>query len=305
MRVFAGQFYLKRINMHQFSIRDIENLSGIKAHTLRIWEQRYGLTLCKRKESMHRFYDNDDLKQILRIAYLYKKGYKISRIAHLKKEQIVDLASQQNSRPDAAIFVNQLIEAGMDFDHDHFEEIAQNAIENIGMEGFILNVAYPFMEKIGVLWMTNHVIPAQEHFSSALVIKKLIAAIDALPAVVKKPGASFVLFTPEGEEHELSLLFAQYLLKKYGCHVTLLGKNISLTTLQYYCNRKPVTYLYFHLITNFTNQTIDQYTHQLARTFSQHTIIASGPGVQQLENMPANVIALKSLEEMLVFIRKQ
>jgi MerR family transcriptional regulator, light-induced transcriptional regulator len=289
--------------MYQFNIRDIENLSGIKAHTLRIWEQRYGLTLCKRKESQHRFYDNEDLKQILRIAYLYKKGYKISKIVTFTKEQIQELASERNGYVDTDIFINQLIESSMDFDQVRFENIVQSAIVNMGMEDFILKVCYPFMEKIGVLWMTNHIIPAQEHFSSNILHKKLIASIDALGSGFNKPDISLLLFTPEGEQHELSLLFAQYLFKKNGYHTVLMGKSITLGTLVYYCERKPVSHLYFHLITNFTNSTVTDYIIKLATRFPEKKIIAGGPAVLNAMSLPANVKALKSLDEMIEVTR--
>src|ERR1700712_3002086 len=101
--------------MHHFTIRDIENLSGIKAHTLRMWEQRYGLCVCKRKESLHRYYDGEDLKHILRIAYLYHNGYRISRIVQLSADEILRLSSKKTGQDEYALMVNQLVEAGLDY----------------------------------------------------------------------------------------------------------------------------------------------------------------------------------------------
>jgi MerR family transcriptional regulator, light-induced transcriptional regulator len=287
--------------MYQFSIRDIENLSGIKAHTLRIWEQRYQLTLCKRKDSQHRFYDNEDLKQILRIAYLYNKGYKISKIAGLSKEEISEMAFSEKGAVDTDLLVNQMMESSLDMDTARFEEIIQEAILTWGVEQFIQKVAFAFMEKIGVLWMTNHIIPAQEHFSSSLIQKKLIAAIDCLPNTPKKSGIYFLLFTPEGEQHELSLLFKQYLLKKKGYHVTLLGRNSSVAMLKYYCKSRPVTHLYFHLITNFTHLSVNDYLTQLATAFPGKKIIAAGPAVLQANTQIDHVTILRSSEEMAMF----
>jgi MerR family transcriptional regulator, light-induced transcriptional regulator len=284
--------------MYQFSIRDIENLSGIKAHTLRIWEQRYQLILCKRKDSQHRFYDNEDLKQILRIAYLYNKGYKISKIAGLSKEQISEIASSKKSAADTELLINQMMEASLDMDSAGFEKIIHQAILNLGIEQFIHQAAFPFMEKIGLLWITNHIIPAQEHFSSHQIHKKLIAAIDCLPSVPKKPDIYFLLFTPSGEQHELSLLFKYYLLKKKGYHVTLMGRNSSVEMLEYYCKRRPVTHLYFHLITNFTSLTVNNYLDQLAGTFPEKKIIAAGPAVLHANPACDNVTILRSSEEM-------
>ncbi|MBC7903791.1 MAG: MerR family transcriptional regulator, partial [Gemmatimonadaceae bacterium] len=113
--------------MHHFNIRDVENLSGIKAHTLRIWEQRYKVNFCKRKESRHRYYDNDDLKQILRIAHLYHKGYKISKIAELAEDDILSLTRNQ-AKGDADAAINKLVESALDYDETRFEECIQEAI---------------------------------------------------------------------------------------------------------------------------------------------------------------------------------
>src|SRR5438105_12129127 len=120
--------------MNNFTIKDIERLSGIKAHTLRIWEQRHGLCFCKRKESLHRYYDNEDLKQILRIAYLYHHGYKISRIATFSKDEIKKLATTNSGENNYDIFINQMIEASIDYDQPRFEKIIHNALLHLGFE---------------------------------------------------------------------------------------------------------------------------------------------------------------------------
>src|SRR3954452_22814323 len=139
--------------MNQFTIKDIENLSGIKAHTWRIWEQRYGLGVPQRKDSNHRFYDNENLKQILRISYLYHSGIKISRIASLNGEQIrtKTLESLQQDN-DFEYYIKELIEAAIDLDDERFERVFQESIERTGIEAAILQIIYPFQHKIGVLW---------------------------------------------------------------------------------------------------------------------------------------------------------
>lgn len=290
--------------MHHFSIRDVENLSGIKAHTLRIWEQRHGLCVCKRKESLHRYYDNDDLKHILRIAYLYHNGYKVSRIARMNKEEIVVLASKKIGDNQYDIYVNQLVESSMDYDQQRFEKVLDNTLVMMGLEKCILQVVYPFMEKIGLLWMTDHVLPAQEHFCSHLVQNKIIAAIERLNFQPKFKSCRFLLFAPEGEEHELPLLLAQYLLKKQGVKTIFFGRNASIQSLKYYCEHQPVSHLYFHLITNFTNCEAAGYIAKLSGQFPGKKIIAAGPVMKTIESsMPGNVAILHSLKEMPDFIR--
>jgi MerR family transcriptional regulator, light-induced transcriptional regulator len=281
--------------MHHFSIRDIENLSGIKAHTLRMWEQRYGLCVCKRKESMHRYYDNDDLKHILRIAYLYHNGYKISKIAQLSTDEIIMLASKKYSGDEYEVLVNQLVEASIDYDQQQFEKVFSGLLRTMGLEKSIEKVIYPFFEKIGLLWMTGHVLPAQEHFCSYLIQNSIIVAINALPTINTETNR-FLLFTPEGEKHELPLLFIQYLIKKKGHKTIMLGKNVSVETIKYYCEHQPASHLCFHLITNFTNCEPAQYLRKLSLAFADKKIIASGPAFNGLENLPGNIVLIHSLQ---------
>ncbi|MEP6748887.1 MAG: MerR family transcriptional regulator [Bacteroidota bacterium] len=286
--------------MHHFTIRDIENLSGIKAHTLRMWEQRYGLCVCKRKESKHRYYDNEDLKHILRIAYLYHHNYKISRIAQLSQDEIIQLASKRNDSDEYEVMVNQLIEASIDYNQLQFEMVFNGLLSSMGLEKSIEKVVFPFLNKIGLLWMTGHMLPAQEHFCTFLIQKTIIAAINALPTVTNSQYR-FVLFTPEGEGHELSLLFVQYVIKKKGIKTILLGKNVSLNTVKDYCDQQPASHLYFHLVTNFTNCNPEQYVHKLSAAFADKKIIASGPALKDIQNLPGNVHLIRSLPEVISF----
>ena len=286
--------------MHHFSIRDIEHLSGIKAHTLRMWEQRYGLCLCKRKESRHRYYDNDDLKHILRIAWLYRNGHRISLIAAFSPEEINHLATQTFNNDEYEVLVNQLMEAGLSYNQVQFETALRNSIQSMGLEKSVERVIYPFFDKIGLLWMTNQLIPAQEHFCSFLIQKLIIAAIDALPRVANSK-AFFLLFTPTGEMHELPLLFAQYLLKRQGITSVMLGRNCSMDLVQYSCAHLPVTHLYFHFITNLTHCGAEKYIGNLSTQFPGLQIVASGGALKDVEHPPANVHVIRSLQEMIDF----
>ncbi|MEP7279456.1 MAG: MerR family transcriptional regulator [Bacteroidota bacterium] len=284
--------------MHHFTIRDVENLSGIKAHTLRMWEQRYGLCVCQRKVSLHRYYDSEDLKHILRIAYLYHHGHKISRIAGFSTEEIIQMASQKYKNDEYQVMVNQLLEAGLDYDQERFENAFNNAIRTMGLEKSMELVAYPFLDKIGLLWMTGHMQPAQEHFCSHIIQKTIIAAINALPEATTDLHR-ILLFTPEGENHELPLLFIQYLIKKKGIKTLLLGKNISLDIVAQYCAHQPVSHLYFHLITNFTHCEPGQYLRKLSARFAAKQIIASGPALKGIDELPPNITIVHSLKDLM------
>lgn len=290
--------------MNVFSIRDIENLTGIKAHTLRIWEQRYQLFCPKRRESKHRFYDNEDLKFILRIAYLYNNGYKISQIAGLTQNQIMQMALELKPNDDNfEIYINQLTEAAIDLDQRRFDKILHTLVLHAGFEKSVIRVLFPLLKKLGLLWLTGNVIPAQEHFASALIIKKMLVAIDGLEKPLPNGNRKVLLFTPVGELHEIPLLFMHYMLKKNGVPQVYLGKNVSLEMLELVCNQHSVNQLYFHVITNLTRCDIKEYVCRLSRLFPEKEIIFSGSHACQCEGAPANVRRLGCNEELLEFTR--
>ena len=224
--------------MNHFSIRDIENLSGIKAHTLRVWEQRFNLISPKRKAGNHRFYDNDDLKYILRIAYLYNQGYKISRIACLSEKEIHDLAVDvKYDKDNYEIFINWLMEASIDFDQERFESILRTAESALGYEELVLKVIFPLLNKIGMLWLTGRVIPAHEHFASSFIKNQMIVAIERLEMPESTNPRKVLLFAPKNEFHEIPLLFMWYLLRKNKVPVIYLGVNADTELVFQYCSR--------------------------------------------------------------------
>jgi MerR family transcriptional regulator, light-induced transcriptional regulator len=293
---------LEHAIMNYFSIRDIENLCGIKAHTLRIWEQRYNLCVAKRKESQHRIYDNDDLKELLRVSFLYHSGHKISRIAELSNEQIRELIEQSCVQENnQEVFVHQLIETGLDFDKEKFEKIINCIVMRLGLEKSITGVFYPFLERIGLLWMTNHVIPAQEHFASHIIRKKIILAIDGLE--LKKTDDNIVVFAPEGEYHEIPLLTANYFFRKNNNYTTYFGINVPAESIRYYAKHHPVSCFYLHVITHMDNCGLEGYIRSLCNDFPTKQIVLSGPAAKCIRNQPDNLKILHSMDEMIAFAK--
>ena len=290
--------------MNHFTIRDIENLCGIKAHTLRIWEQRYKLFVAKRKESQHRIYDNDDLKELLRISFLYHNGHKISKIAALSTAQIQQLVETSSITEDNhEAFVHQLIEASVDFDKEKFEKIVNCLVLRIGLEKSIINVLYPFLQRIGLLWMTNNVMPAQEHFASHIIRKKIIVATDGLE-IDNTSLSNIVVFAPSGEHHEIPLLVANYFLRKYNNRTIYFGVNVSEDSLTYYLQHHPASHLYAHVIISLNSQGLDNYFCSLGKTFPDKKIVLSGPACKFINKKPDNLQILSSLDEMIAFAKE-
>ncbi|WP_343303205.1 MerR family transcriptional regulator [Chitinophaga niabensis] len=294
--------------MNSFTIKDLESLTGIKAHTIRIWEQRYNVMRPKRKDTNHRVYDNGDLKHIMRIAYLYRHGYKISKIAMMTDEQIKQLSLEEGGQKGThlhQVYINQLVEAMIDFDQTKFEKIFHNVLLRMGFEQTILKVIYPYMERIGLLWLVDCVIPAQEHFAANIIRKKLMVAIDGLD-LPKEEDEKFLLFLPEGEFHEVPLLFTQYMLKKHGCAVINFGANVPLEDLTFYTERKQVDHIYTHIITNFPQKALDNFVRDLGRLFPGIPVTISGPQIVRITPpLPDNVTLLMSMEEVLQYVRRK
>jgi MerR family transcriptional regulator, light-induced transcriptional regulator len=291
--------------MNHFTIKDIENLSGIKAHTLRIWEQRYQLFIPKRKESKHRYYDNEDLKHILRISQLYHNGVKISKIAQLPASSIRSMAMEQPlGKQNTDAYIHRLIEASIDFDEDRFEGLFEQSLKQFGLEVTIIDVMYGFLERIGLLWLTDHIIPAQEHFASNIIKRKIISALDALKTKPSPSSDTYVLFTPEGEQHEIPLLLNHYLMKASGKKCVYMGVDVPFNDLETYVTLKKPKYLFFHAITNLYEEAIDDLLKDLKQKFSEQEIIMSGPLTKEVTQNIPGVTLLKSMPEMLEFVKR-
>lgn len=215
------------VNVKKYSISDIEGLIGIKAHTIRAWEARYNLVPPKRTPTNIRFYDETDLKLLLNIVTLNEKGYKISRIAKMSKEQIADLVTQFHADwKNDTVQVLRLSDAAIRYDEIAFAEVLSGCIEEMGLTKTMDLVLFPFMKKVGMLWQTGAIDPSHEHFASNLIRDRIIVEIDKVDKPVKKKPLRFLLFLPEAEMHETGLLFARYLLKACGMDTLYLGQEI-------------------------------------------------------------------------------
>lgn len=216
--------------MKKYSISDIESLIGIKAHTIRAWEARYNLVPPKRTATNIRYYEDSDLKQLLNIVTLNEKGYKISRIAKMSKQQISELVTQfQADWNNDIVQILHLSDATLKYDETAFAKILSGCIEEMGLTKTMDLVLFPFMKKVGMLWQTGAIDPSHEHFASNLIRDRIIVEIDQVQKPVRKNPKRFLLFLPEAEMHETGLLFARYLLKKCGMDTLYLGQEIPYT----------------------------------------------------------------------------
>lgn len=275
----------KPIEMNRFSIKDIENLTGIKAHTIRIWEQRYGILQPKRTPTNIRYYDAADLKSALRISLLNSFGYKISRIRQMTED---DMSTLINKISDAEfrlqIMTNELLEAALSMDVALFETLINNHIRKLGMEAVMEGLVFQFLEKVGIMWMADRLTPAQEHLASNMLYRKLAVAIDSLP--LNTDAASVLLFLPEGEIHEMGLMYVHYLLRKSGKLPIYLGANTPLPEVAAVYDMKKPAYVYTHLTSVAEGWDGIQYLKKLTETLKGAQILVSGAVLRRKKYVP-------------------
>jgi MerR family transcriptional regulator, light-induced transcriptional regulator len=287
-----------------YSIKDLEKLSGIKAHTIRIWEQRYGLIAPSRTKTNIRFYDDSDLKLLLNIALLNKNGIKISKIVTMTREEITEKVSQiseVNETYDTQI--DALTISMIEMDEYKFDRVLSTCIQQMGFERTMLEILYPFLERRNLLWMTGSVNPVQEHFMSYILRQKVIVAIDKEPLVSGRDVKKFMLYLPEGERQELSLLFMHFLLKARRNHVIYLGQDISLEDLKDACQVHKPDYIFTFINEPFARQSTQQYIDSLTHICPQARLMMTGyQVVVKPINLPPNAVVLRSLYEAIQFI---
>lgn len=221
--------------MDSFSISQLSQFSGVKPHTIRIWEQRYNALQPQRSEGNTRFYDSSQLRRLLNIVSLMKTGKKVSKLCKLSDEELYVLQSeyieQASEETDYEYFISQLISSGMNYDENNFEKIFSHCFLRFGLRKTYQDVIYPMVNRIGLLWTTNTVPPSQEHYITNLLRQKLFTSIDSLTMEADNSDA-WILFLPEDEFHEMGLLFANYMIRNRGKKVIYLGPNVPLSAVE-------------------------------------------------------------------------
>ncbi|OFY37317.1 MAG: hypothetical protein A2W91_06040 [Bacteroidetes bacterium GWF2_38_335] len=271
------------MDIQVYSIKDLEDISGIKAHTIRIWEKRYNIFEPQRTDTNIRYYLDNDLRKLLNISILLENNFKISQIAHFSAEEIlkkVNLCSSKTA--DKNDPVEKLIIAMIDFDQPAFEKTVLKTIQKSGFQNTVNNLIYPFFTKVGILWQTEAINPAQEHFVSNIIKKLFFSEIEKL----KEPeneNRKFILFLHENELHELGLLYSYYLIKKAGGKVIYLGQSVPLPDLVKTWNAKPAEFLVTSFTSNISKQKLTEYIGDLTEKFNKSKIIISGI---QIKNLP-------------------
>ncbi len=277
--------------MIKYSIKDLEQLSGIKAHTIRIWEKRYQLFEPERTPTNIRYYTDEDLKKLLNVTILNRNGFKISNIVSMDNNEMSDrIIEISDSLHDYSSQIEQLTVAMIDFDELRFERIITSSIIKIGFDETVERVLYPFFERIGVLWQIGTIYPAQEHFVSNLIRQKLIIAIDGQVGNLKEKHKNFLLFLPPNEWHELSLLFYNYLIKKAGHNVIYLGQSLPLEDLPEIASKQSIDNVLCAFTTQVSDKRYSESINLISSAFPNSKIYLAGFQTKEHKiSLPSNV----------------
>lgn len=289
--------------MIKYSIADLENITGIKAHTLRIWEKRYNILTPFRTDTNIRYYDNDQMKKLVNIASLIQSGMKISKVSKLSSEELNTEISKhlagkaQTEASTYETYTGQLINAGLEFDEITFNNVFSNALLRYGMQVCYDKILIPLMNRVGIFWSTNHMNPAQEHFVSNLVKQKLHAAIDSLPPAnnLHKPS---LLFLPQNEDHEIGLLMSKYILRNAGRNVIYLGQRVPFDNLKSTVKQTNPEQLLFFVVQMHPIEDIQKYIDKVSLEFKDIQIFVAGfPYIFSKLSIPKNITWIKTPED--------
>lgn len=255
--------------METYSIAQVETLTGIHAHTLRIWEKRYGFLIPERTDTKIRYYSDAQLKTLMNVSVLLDAGFKISKLAKMGALQLQETSLDvQGSNGADHTDIKALVLSMLEFDEPRFEEIYEVSVIRRGLFQTVIQILYPFLHQVGALWGADRVLPAQEHYISNLIRRKLFAAIDAIPNSTNPKAKKVVLFLPENEHHEIGLLLAYFIFKQGGWNCYYLGNNVpmeNIASIEEYVNPdKLCTILttpvpeplkrFEHILNNISNQ---------------------------------------------------
>ncbi|MCT8340968.1 MerR family transcriptional regulator [Flavobacteriaceae bacterium TK19130] len=287
----------------QFSIKDLENLSGVKAHTIRIWEKRYNLLEPERTETNIREYDLTQLKKLLNVTYLYNGGYKISHIADMPPAEMKALINQLGESNEDAQAIMEIKKAMFSFDMDRFNTTYTRLSEEKSFTDLFEKIFIPVLTEIGTLWQTGTIDPAHERFISELIKQKMILNIEKLTVRPSTSDKVFCLFLPYGEIHEIGLLYVKYQLLVAGFKTIYLGQNIPLDNLKHLFHHYDNLHFLSYLTVHPEDKDIEEYFqtyHKEVCNGSSYTLYIMGAKTGKLskKQLPASVKKIESFQAL-------
>jgi DNA-binding transcriptional MerR regulator/methylmalonyl-CoA mutase cobalamin-binding subunit len=287
--------------MERYTLKDLESVTGIKSDTIRIWEKRYGILSPHLTSGKRRFYNDADLIRLINVSIINRHGTKISKIVSMTGRELKEkAASLSETAATSGDIIGMMLVAMNNLDEIAINEaLLKSVIEN-GFEATITDVVFPFLRKVGLMWHTGAVNEGTEHFITAVFRQRLIAAIDSLPPVKKTDGKKIIAFLPEGELHELGLLYYTYLLRKSGNEVLYLGQSTPLGAVIKIAVKWDPDIIVTGMISDINLKDQKNYLAALSLGFKGKKIIAAGILARKAEqlNLPG-VIPFHNEEDLM------
>lgn len=292
--------------MRLYQITELEQLTGIKAHTIRIWEKRYNLIQPDRTSTNYRRYNDDQVKKILNVSTLLSSGYKISKIAALSEKElhakILEIKANTTDDVISKGFINDLLAAMISFDEHGFEKIYSAVISRLGLFDAMLQVFYPLLNKIGLLWTTSDFSPAQEHFASCLIKRKIMAATDGL-VLAKNKKKKFLLLLIPGELHEISLLFANYIIRSKGFETIYLGQDVPYENISSVLKQtKPYALFTFFTTPQNPKNVCDDFKKNLYLKDNMKLLVSGHTGITDVLKNKLGAHVIKQPKDLLTYL---
>jgi DNA-binding transcriptional MerR regulator len=277
----------------------LQKLSGVKAHTIRIWEQRYNIIEPKRTASNIRYYTEQDLKFLMNIAFLNRKGIRISKIAKMTPAQIAEeVEKRSETEAESSDYFQAMAVAMLELDERKLCSLLEQSISELGVENVVLEILTPFMERTSMLWLSGSISTIHKRFAGCIIRRKILAAIDKLPIQSDEDAKTVILYTPEADQQELYLIFVEYLLKIRNIKVIYLGRRISIEEVKFAITLHPTDYVYTIISEKHKMYVSKDYLDRLCESLEPTKLLISGARLQQADIDKANITVIGDLKDL-------
>lgn len=288
----------------KFSIKDLENLTGIKAHTIRIWEKRYNLLSPNRTDTNIRFYELADFQKLLNVSYLNNNGYKISKIATLEGNKIPELVRQIAAKSNLnSHAINSFKLSMLNFDQVLFYKTYERLEKEKSFRDIFYTIFIPLLTELGLLWQTDTITPAHEHFLTSLIRQKILINTENIQANSETSTKTFICYLPDNEVHELGIMYINYEIVAHGHQSIFLGQSVPLDSLvdivNYY---DDVTFVSYFTVKP-EKEEIHQYIEDVKNKLLIHShvkffVLGKMLTALDLEKLPKNIKAFLSIDQL-------
>ena len=295
--------------MNRFSISELENYSGIKAPTIRKWEERYGILSPKRTEGNTRYYSDDELRRLLCIASLLDLDYRISALCSMsdrERDEILNKHIRDGDRINErnfTLYINEMISTALQFDEVRFNRLFSRCVNDIGTEKTYMYIIYPLLVRLGLMWSSQTLAPSQEHFITNQIKIRLNESIASLPLPIN-PLETWLLFLPEDEFHDIGLTYAYYTIRKARRKVVFLGASVPYESLKSAVNIAKPTHLLFFLGSSKNKIETQSYLNKLAKDCRKQKVFVAGKLFPELK-LPSNIRPLQEINELKIALHEK